>query len=158
MDPAIWGPHMWYVLHLITMTYPKEPSEYMKRAYHDFFYNLKDVLPCEICKAHYSKFIKEYPLTPHLDTRENVVKWLIQIHNFVNLELKKPVLDVAGVLSIYGSMEPSSPFDPVIVHRHIEEFKIRQRNTIYKLQILLAVCIGVIILIKWHYSRTYYVL
>ena len=37
MDPTIWGPHMWYVLHIITFAYPKEPTEYDKQRYSDFF-------------------------------------------------------------------------------------------------------------------------
>jgi hypothetical protein len=157
MDPAIWGAHLWYVLHIITMTYPKEPSEYTKRAYHDFFNNLKDVLPCDICKKHYSKFIKEFPITPHLDSRENVVKWLIQIHNFVNLELGKPVMDVETVIAIYSNIKPSSPFDPVIVKQHIEDATLKKNNTIYYLKFAIIVCLFIIIAMKYYYTRNYYV-
>ena len=156
MDPQLWGPQLWYVLHIITMTYPKEPSEYSKRAYHDFFNNLKDVLPCDICKKHYSKFIIEYPVTPHLDSRENLVKWLIQIHNFVNLELGKPVLSVEEVVALYDNLEPVSPFSPMEVNKLLEDSKAKKSNSLFYLKFGIIICIFIIIIMKYYYTKNYY--
>jgi hypothetical protein len=156
MDPQLWGPQLWYVLHIISMSYPKEPTEYTKRAYHDFFNNLKDVLPCEICKKHYSKFIMEYPVTPHLDTRENLVKWVIQIHNFVNLELGKPVMDVETVIALYDNLIPTSPFTLIDVNRVAEDAKIKKQNSLFYLKFAIIICIFIIIALKFYYSRNYY--
>lgn len=156
MEPQLWGPHMWYVLHIITMTYPKEPSEYSKRAYHDFFNNLKDVLPCDICKKHYTKFITEYPITPHLDSRENLVKWLIQIHNFVNLELGKPVFSVEDVVILYDNLEPVSPFTHMEVNKLLEESKTKKSNSLFYLKFAIIICIFIIIIMKYYYTKNYY--
>ena len=84
MKPSIWGPQFWYILHTISFYYPENPSEYHKRAYHDFFHTLKDIIPCKDCQKHFTKHIQQYPITPHLDTRGALVRWVIQIHNFVN--------------------------------------------------------------------------
>ena len=62
MDPKIWGPNIWYTLHIISLYYPTNPTEFQKRAYHDFFINLKEVLPCSKCKDHYTKYVSEYPI------------------------------------------------------------------------------------------------
>ena len=37
MKPDIWGPHFWYILHIISFDYPLRPTEYDKRVYHDFY-------------------------------------------------------------------------------------------------------------------------
>jgi len=157
MEPSQWGPQFWYMLHIITMTYPTEPTEYIKRAYHDFFRNIKDVLPCSICQKHYSKFITEYPITPHLDSRENIVKWLIQIHNFVNLELNKPVLSVEEVIAIYKDVKPCNPFSTLDMSAYIKSSsdKKKQENEKY-IYILLFICIGIIGVMKFYYTRNYY--
>ena len=90
MLPAIWGPHLWFVMHVISFEYPQQPSEYDKRIYHDFYTSLKDVIPCQDCRKHYREFITRYPITPHLDTRDGLIKWVIQVHNFVNDHWGKP--------------------------------------------------------------------
>ena len=90
MHPEVWGPHLWYILHTISFSYPDNPTDYHRNAYRDFFTNIKDVLPCEQCQKHYTKHIQEYPITPHLDSRATLVKWVIQIHNFANLSIGKP--------------------------------------------------------------------
>lgn len=31
LDPDIWGPHFWFVLHTMAMTYPHHPNDVTKR-------------------------------------------------------------------------------------------------------------------------------
>ena len=40
LDPKIWGPHYWFVLHTIALTYPLTPNDTTKKKYYDFFHNL----------------------------------------------------------------------------------------------------------------------
>ena len=154
MKPELWGPNMWYILHLITFSYPLEPSEYDKRAYHDFFHNLKDVIPCDICKKHYNKYIIQYPIGPHLDNRGNIIKWLIQIHNFVNLSLNKPIYTNEEVLNIYKNLNSVSPFI------NIDEYEINGRKKTkenYNLIIGLIIFLSLLIfLTKKLYQINYY--
>ena len=110
MKPDIWGPHFWYILHIISFDYPLRPTEYDKRVFHDFYSSLKDIIPCEKCRKHYRTHINKYPLTPHLDTRDTLVKWVIQVHNFVNASLGKPILSIPEVMDIYANLKPLSPF------------------------------------------------
>ena len=44
MDPKIWGPFLWYILHIISFNYPINPSYADKRIYHDFYVNFKDLI------------------------------------------------------------------------------------------------------------------
>ena len=110
MNSEIWGPYMWFILHLISFNYPKNPTEYDKQAYRDFFTSLKDILPCYNCKKHYSKNLQTYPITPNLDNKKQFVEWLIKIHNQVNISLGKPILTTRQVLETYKNMNPISPF------------------------------------------------
>ena len=62
MEPTIWGKHAWVFLHSISMNYPDKPSISDKKNYKDFFENLKFILPCEVCKKHYSQHIHKNPI------------------------------------------------------------------------------------------------
>ena len=152
MKPEIWGPHLWYILHIISFEYPLNPTEYDKRIYHDFYTSLKDVIPCEMCRKHYRTHINKYPLTPHLDTRDTLVKWVIQVHNFVNASLGKPILTIAQVMDIYSNLKPISPFATVdtiaIAKKHEEK---QYMKTYYWIVFLLIFAIG-----SHYYCDRYY--
>ena len=36
LDPDIWGPHFWFVLHTMAMTYPHHPNAVTKKKYYEF--------------------------------------------------------------------------------------------------------------------------
>jgi FAD-linked sulfhydryl oxidase len=84
MDANIWGSHAWLFLHTVTLNYPENPNEFDKKHYKDFFESLSHVIPCEVCKNHYKKNIKKYPIK--LESRESLTRWLHKIHNLVNIK------------------------------------------------------------------------
>ena len=45
LDPKVWGPHYWFVLHTIALTYPITPNDVCKKKYYDFIHNLPLFLP-----------------------------------------------------------------------------------------------------------------
>lgn len=156
MDPKIWGPNFWYILHIITFTYPSEPTENDKTMYHDFFHILKHIIPCEECKKHYTKYISQYPITPHLDSKANLIKWLIQVHNFVNVSLGKPIYEPSEVLTLYSNLIPTSPFDNLNEQELIGKGK-KKYEFNYKLAYTLLVVLAIIIIfVKHTYHRNYY--
>ena len=101
MDPKIWGPFLWYILHIMSFNYPVTPSYADKRIYHDFYVNLKELIPCANCRKHYQQHLHTNPITPALDTRADLVKWVIQMHNMVNISLGKPTMTVEEVMFAY---------------------------------------------------------
>lgn len=93
MNPDVWGPSAWLFLHSITLSYPKCPSDEDKNNMKNFFSNLGNVLPCENCRVNYASHLNKYPLTIKvLQSKQNLVKWLIDIHNSVNSMKNKPIL------------------------------------------------------------------
>ena len=98
MDPQLWGPSAWYFLHSLTFSYPENPTQKEKKSIKDFFSSLQYLLPCDVCKLNYKIHFNEDPIDGHLQSRERVVKWLISIHNKVNVETGKPLLSYETVL------------------------------------------------------------
>ena len=82
MEPNIWGPPAWTFLHSVTLNYPDIPSSEHKTNYKKFFESLGDVLPCPTCKKHYKENIIKHPI--RLDSKDDLTKWLVDIHNKVN--------------------------------------------------------------------------
>lgn len=100
MDPKIWGPHGWTFLHSITLAYSKNPDESDKTNIYKFMINMGRVLPCYKCIKNFKSHIKEFPLTDDiLSSRKNLVEWLIDIHNCVNISNSKKVLSYTEALN-----------------------------------------------------------
>jgi mitochondrial FAD-linked sulfhydryl oxidase len=90
MDPKVWGPGLWLALHSITLNYPHYPTEKEKEEITNFFILTGKVLPCFYCRDNFRRHLKEYPI--NVDSKTELVNWLIDIHNDVNKEIGKPVL------------------------------------------------------------------
>ena len=110
MNPNVWGPHAWTFLHFITLSHPKNPTEADKYNMKTFFKSLEHVLPCDVCRLHYEENIEKiYPLTNEvLSSRENLVKWLIDVHNAVNKRNGKKILEYNDVIRMYVDMNNSN--------------------------------------------------
>jgi hypothetical protein len=94
IGPDRFGPSLWQGLHYISLGYPVKPTEEQKQKYKAFFLLLKDTLPCSICANHYAENLKKMPITEKvLETRENLVKWLIDFHNVVNEMKGKEIIE-----------------------------------------------------------------
>ena len=94
LDPKVWGPHYWFFLHTLSMTYPLYPSTVTKKKYYEFIQNLPLFIPVEIISGELSKLIEMYPITPYLDNRDSFVRWMHFIHNKINEKLEKPQLSL----------------------------------------------------------------
>lgn len=100
MDPEMWGPHGWTFLHNITLAYSKNPTESNKINIHKFMINTGHVLPCYKCRINFKNHLKKYPLSSQvLSSRKNLVEWLIDIHNCVNINNSKKVLSYTEALN-----------------------------------------------------------
>jgi hypothetical protein len=94
LDPKIWGPHYWFFLHTIAMSYPIHPNAVTKKKYYDFVQNIPLFIPVESMAGEFSKLLDEYPVQPYLDNRESFIRWMWFIHNKINKKLEKPEISL----------------------------------------------------------------
>jgi hypothetical protein len=101
LEPTVWGPYYWFVLHTIALTYPSRPNETIKKKYYDFVHNIPLFLPISIIGNKFSTLLDKYPVAPYLDSQQSFVKWMHFIHNKINVLLDKPELTMEDAMVHY---------------------------------------------------------
>jgi FAD-linked sulfhydryl oxidase len=90
LDSNTWGPHYWFFLHTIAISYPKHPNAITKKKMYDLIQNLSQFIPVEKMAKDFDELLNMYPITAYLDTRDSLIKWMHFIHNKINEKLEKP--------------------------------------------------------------------
>ena len=101
LNPDIWGPHYWFTIYTIGLSYPLNPDSVIKRKYYDFFMNIPVFIPNKEMGGIFSDFLNNYPVTPYLDSRESLIKWIHFIHNKLNVFLGKQEITYYDALNKY---------------------------------------------------------
>ena len=101
MKNSQWGPSAWLFLHSVSFQYPENPTDQDKNNYKIFFESLQNILPCPNCREHYQKNLKENPM--NLESRESLIKWVIDLHNLVNQKNSKKEYSYDEVKDLYQS-------------------------------------------------------
>lgn len=101
LEPKIWGPQYWFVLHTIAMSYPIKPNDTIRKKFYDFYQNLPLFMPVEEIGNNFSKFLDKYPVTPYLESRQSLVRWTHFIHNKINIALGKKTMTMEESMSAY---------------------------------------------------------
>jgi hypothetical protein len=135
LDPKIWGPHYWFFLHTMAMTYPHHPNTITKKKYYEFIQNLPLFLPVETISGEFSKLIDKYPIAPYLDNRDSFIRWIHFIHNKINQKLEIPEVSLNDFFIKYYEHYKSQDV------KMVEYYKIREK-VIYCL--IISAIIGVI--------------
>lgn len=141
LDAKVWGPHYWFVLLTIALSYPKHPNDVTKKKYYELIQNFPLFMPDSQIGNGFSDLLDKYPVTPYLDSRESFVKWVHFIHNRVNMMLGKDEITLKQALdNYYGNYKPRE-------QRWREELKYRQKLIYVVIIILLLVGI------KYFYNK-----
>jgi hypothetical protein len=133
LQPSVWGPLFWHTIHIVAIGYPQNPSYAQKRAAKEFYESLSFLIPCPVCREHYQTHLQKMPLTPHLDKREDLFKWTVELHNEVNTLLGKPRLLESEVLYYYRRIGARGK-NPVINQDILDEMDLRS--------VIKGACIG----------------
>ena len=134
LNPKVWGPHYWFVLHTIANTYLPSPNDVTKKKYYDFIQNLPLLLPIQEIGNSFAKYLDKYPVTPYLDSRPSFMKWMHFIHNKINVSIGEPELSQEESMAQYYD-----EYKPKVVK------DAQQRKQREKLIFLLIVCFLIII-------------
>ena len=73
MDPKVWGPKLWFVIHTLALNFPDNPSYEEKRIHEDFFNSLVFLIPCDKCRIHYRQHINNNPVVNHLKNSDTLL-------------------------------------------------------------------------------------
>jgi hypothetical protein len=100
-DASIWGPHYWFFLFTIALSYPMIPNSVTKRKYYDLITNFPLFIPDTSMGDKFSQLIDKYPVTPYLDNRDSFVRWVNFIHNKINVMIGKEEITLLEALDRY---------------------------------------------------------
>lgn len=102
IDPNLWGPPAWKFLHYVTISYPDDPTYQDKEKIKNFFISLSNIIPCEKCRVHFAINLNKFPLTDNvLSCRYNLINWLREIHNEVNIRTGKKIYSYDDLMNEY---------------------------------------------------------
>ena len=135
LNPEIWGPHYWFMLHTVAINYPKYPNAVTKKKYYDFISNIPIFIPVEEIASAFSKILYVYPIAPYLDSKESFIKWMHFIHNKINETLHKPKISLQDFyINYYEAYKPKE-----IKYKESNKWK---EKLIYTIFIVSIVCLG----------------
>jgi hypothetical protein len=107
IDPAIWGPHVWTVLHTLAEFVPAHGPGLQK--WTNLLKALLTSLPCPECTEHYSRWCATHPLVRRVGqlimvrrVAVDIKGWLLNLHNDVNQRRGVAVWNQAAVSATYG--------------------------------------------------------
>ena len=104
-DPRKWGSSAWVFLHSIALCYPENPSEMDEKHYKMFFLSLPYVLPCITCQEnllrHMSGAVDRFDRA--FVSRDALIRWVIDLHNLVNVSLRKPKLSYTQAIALHDT-------------------------------------------------------
>lgn len=101
LDATIWGPHYWFFLHTVTMTYPLHPNDVAKKKYYDFIQNLPLFIPNASMSKSFQETLDTYPVSPYLDSRDSITRWMHFIHNKLNKRLGQRQISITKFYEDY---------------------------------------------------------
>jgi hypothetical protein len=94
LEPNVWGPHYWFFLHTVALSYPVYPNAITKKKYYDLIQNMPLFLPVESISKDFAELLDKYPISSYLDDKESFIRWVHFIHNKINEKLEKPKITI----------------------------------------------------------------
>jgi len=85
----------------IALQYPDHANAVTKRKYYDLIQNFPLFIPDSEMGNEFSRMLDKYPVTPYLDYRESFVKWVVFIHNRMNVKLGLPEITESEAIDRY---------------------------------------------------------
>ena len=133
LDPDVWGPHYWFFLHTLAISYPIKPNDVTKKKYYTFIHNLPLFIPVNEIGNSFSKMLDKYPVKPYLDSRKSFIKWMHFIHNKINILCNKDEITLDEAMEqYYNNYKPKQ-------NKNIEEKKQREKFIFMGIMFLLIV-------------------
>ena len=120
----------WNSLHWLSFNYPISPSDEDKKQILQLTTKMtKNGLSCPICTRHFILWNKQNPIKNNYNSRDDLIKWYINLHNDVNKKKNKNVLTIEQVKEIYKDFDYTVLTDKYNIdilelfkHKHLVDF------------------------------------
>lgn len=136
-------------MHICALGYPLKPTYGHKKAAKEFFEALAFLIPCPICRDHYVEFLKQMPITPFLDKRDDLFRWTVTLHNKVNEKLGKPPVTELEAIEYYRRLGASGR-SPVLKPDDFAEADLRAMIKGLSIGVAATVTVGVAL---WFFQK-----
>ena len=83
VPPSEWGPPLWFIIHIVALMYPRNPTAAEQYTMMKFFRGLQPVLPCDYCKKHFAVELKTMDKAAFA-SRDTLFKWTVDFHDSVS--------------------------------------------------------------------------
>jgi hypothetical protein len=107
LSPLHWGPKTWFFLESAAIAYPVSPTNEQKTSAKNLLLSLKDLLPCESCRLHYSSYLDVKISGNYLDDavkdRDSLTSFIVDLHNDVRVRNGQTGRSLEDVFSYYGN-------------------------------------------------------
>jgi hypothetical protein len=110
MSPGVWGPFFWTTMHIASLGYSRTPSQAEQDAAAQFYESLAYMIPCPICRSHYTEFLAEMPVRSAVQSRDALIEWVFTLHNRVNNRLGKPEITFAQYVEHMTALSQQATF------------------------------------------------
>jgi len=127
-DPREWGPPLWKVIHTMAANYPRYPTAQDKGAARQFFYSLQFLLPCKVCRAHFSTLITSSP--PTVDSYSSLEEWACWLHNSVNVRFGGSQWTLDQLRKAYPRDQADDETSQPLVSDDIESTRVQRRSVV----------------------------
>ena len=102
MSTKYWGPLCWKMLHTISYSSKNIIDRESQQEYQNFFVVvLPKIIPCEKCQQHWKENISNTKYLPKINNRNDMINWLINVHNNINYNHKKRIFSRKEVDKMY---------------------------------------------------------
>lgn len=117
---SCWGPVMWFLLHMISFTYPVEPTLIDKNNYRVWFECLGKVLPCGPCRNKFQGNLKSIEYNPDhvFANRDTFVAMVYKLHKLVNNS--KHNIDFTTMVNWYKKLQVATDSKCQLVFQEFE--------------------------------------
>ena len=93
----------WNNLHYFAYNYPVNPNDEEKSSVLKLFDVMStDGLPCRKCKQHFKKWIEKNNPINFVNNKDELFKYLVDLHNNVNTQNKKETMTIENAILIYN--------------------------------------------------------
>ncbi len=136
-----WGPLYWYMLHSTVNNFPRAPSPNDVTVYNAFLHLFINLIPCSICKEHFTALVHDYPINISINTdsqSNDLKKWAFNAHNIVNAKHKKKIFAFTEYEIVYKNID----------HKKISKFVLYVLKQVREKQLDVSKLINLITLLR----------